>query len=166
MKKILLGALFVSAIFGSTVTAQITAKFEDGKTMSYKGTSVGPYTLYGAFEPLELEQNVQTIYRMDGDTLEVVSYGELNKKMIELSVTRLHKNQIKQSTLKIKDQDAENGRAIYYALVIDADGNDKRFNNKSYSFDDSEGREMMIYGFNVNCDTKEGLEKLLVLLKK
>lgn len=165
MKKLLLGAILVTALFSLKVTAQTKVKFEDGKTITLTGTSVGTYTDISPFKAGEVLQIMQTFYKMDGDTIEIAIYGELNNTFVDFNIYRVHKNQLNTYYFEIVEQIGENEKVLYYTLDFrskDEKPEDKPIRHKYFPFGASNSEPVYdtVFSFSVYCDTKEGLEKL------
>jgi protein associated with RNAse G/E len=168
MKEIIITVLLHTFILSTVVSAQKTVHFEDGKTLVLNGTPLCVFPKFNDFNASQLEQNEHSFYKIEGDTIEIAIYGELDNKFVDLNIYRFHRNQINYYYLEVKEQLDENEKVLHYYIYFTADEErpeSKPFKNTTYPFGFSDPEYKNSITFLLSCNTKEELEKLYNLIK-
>lgn len=164
MLKLALSSLILFSIFRMEATAQTTVKFEDKSTKTIDGKLIGTLLTYDAVNKKQVEENVKTWYKVDGDTIEISVYSEsIAKQMEDFYIYRIHRNQLTLDVLYTTEQPDASGKMQYYVLfLVPVEGVELKYT--SYDFTSSAGETAFNDYFAIRSNKKEGLEELIQLL--
>ena len=163
MKNKLFSAVLICASNATMAKAQKIMEFEDGTSIALSGTEVEPYIKYNDFNVSEIKQDVQSFYKMDGNTLKISILGELKSILVELNIYRIHKNQIYPYYISVEEQ--TNHEEVYCSLNFLVNEGSK-FDSKHYVSTNSEAENVKIRNFRVCSDQKSGIETFYNFLIK
>ncbi len=163
MLKLLSLLSFVMSFLG--IEAQTTVTFDDETKLVLKGKLIGTFAKPDYPNTKEVEQYEKSFYRIDGDTIEITTYGEFpSKEMADLYIYRFHTNQLEIASLMVNEEQDDKGKFRHYSVSFNAVAG-KELHHTSYNAMNSNGFPMSFSYFNVNSDQKEGLQELVKQVK-
>lgn len=157
-----LTVLFIICVF--TLSAQTKIDFRDGKSITLNGKSLGTNVIYDYFEPSKISKYATSYYKVEGDTIEIAVYSEWKSgSMDDLSIYRIHKNQLDTEYFGIEKNTEENGKIRYDLRFSSIDG--QKFAYKIYSKYSAIGEPNEFGIFTIAYNQKEELDELFSLIK-
>lgn len=157
--------ILIFLLLGSfSICAQTKIEFRDGKSMTLNGKLIGTFAKPDFFDATIIDKNIQALYSMDGDTLEISVYSLYsNKSFDDLEIFRIHKNQIDLANFSVSDETNDEDKVTHHSLSFYA-LDDQKFRYKKYTIYSSKGEAKEFNTFTIYSHQKEGLEALSQLI--